>query len=149
MTASHKKFSVAVLFGGPSEEHNVSLVSAKNLAQALEQSDFSVVCVGIERKSSQDSKDSPQWRRMDMEDLQKTSFEAPIDISTLGQTTSPQEVAQQVDCVFPICHGPFGEDGQLQEQLEKLKIPYVGTSCLLYTSPSPRDGLLSRMPSSA
>ena len=53
---------------------------------------------------------------------------------------------EKPDVAFNALHGRWGEDGCVQGLLEWLAIPYT---CLLYTSPSPRDGLLSRMPSSA
>ena len=55
-------------------------------------------------------------------------------------------IPEGTELVFNLIHGTFGEDGGLQQVLDGLGVAYT---CLLYTSPSPRDGLLSRMPSSA
>ena len=125
MSLLKDKLPVAVLFGGPSGEHDVSLASGKNIALALQESGFPILCVGIEKKE-----DNPQWREIPMEDLAKTTLDNPIDISALGSPIAPKDLAQKVKCAFPICHGPFGEDGELQSQLQNLKLPYVGTEPL-------------------
>ena len=67
--------------------------------------------------------------------------EVDIGLNGINELTS-----LNVDVCFNALHGKFGEDGTVQGFLNLIKIPYT---CLLYTSPSPRDATLSRMPSSA
>ena len=73
-------------------------------------------------------------------DFQVIELDAGLDVVQRLSELRP-------DVVFNALHGRWGEDGSIQGLLEWLRIPY--THCLLYTSPSPRDATLSRMPSSA
>ena len=124
--------TVVLIFGGPSQEHDVSLCSAQSLARVLAESFSQVFLLGSTR--------SGQWKWIEMWDLEKTSFQSPLDLDQLGQEahfvqkeegvflTSSQGESSRLDVAFPIMHGTFGEDGGLQEILEKLPLPYVGSS---------------------
>ncbi|HEY2320536.1 MAG TPA: D-alanine--D-alanine ligase family protein [Solirubrobacteraceae bacterium] len=96
---------VAVLAGGRSSEHEVSLASGASVAEGLRQAGHEVVEIRIGRDGV--------WRR-DAEPLTMTLGSALPDI----------------DVVFPVLHGPFGEDGTVQGLLECLDVPYVGAGVL-------------------
>jgi len=98
---SSSSLRVAVLAGGRSSEHDVSLASAASVRDALIEAGHEVVWIEIARDGT--------WRR---------------DGSTLSLT--PGEGLAGADVVFPALHGPFGEDGTVQGLLETVGVPYVG-----------------------
>jgi len=115
---------IAVILGGRSSENEISIASAKSVAAALEAGGDEVVTVEIDRTG--------RW--------QLPAARAALDPGS-GEdapTTSlerlpPRDVAAklaQVDVVFPVLHGPFGEDGTVQGLLELAGVPYVGAGVL-------------------
>lgn len=93
------KLKVAVLYGGRSAEHEVSVVSAKSVMDSLDSAKYEVVPIKIEKNG--------EW---------------PRDL-----IISPDPAVQTgFDVVFPVLHGPFGEDGTIQGLLELAGLPYVG-----------------------
>lgn len=112
---------VAVIFGGTNTEHEVSLLSAKAILDNLDKSRFEIVPIKI----TKDNKwvplkliESPQIRQLETAEKKHR----------LGNITTKEEALSQsqIDVVFPVLHGPFGEDGTIQGLLELLRIPYVG-----------------------
>lgn len=130
------RITVAVVFGGRSSEHEVSCSTAASVLRAIDRDRFDVVPIGITRQG--------RWLLMpdDPEPLQLTATNRPqVDGSTdvilspdpahrellvrqAGDT--PRELTS-VDVVFPLLHGPFGEDGTLQGLLELSDVRYVGS----------------------
>nr|AIA17901.1 D-alanine--D-alanine ligase [uncultured bacterium] len=133
-----KKIRVAVLFGGQSQEHAVSLASAQSVMRALDPARYDVVPVGITREGRWLAGGNPmqQLRGGPSEDAAET--EGPEESIALapapGGPTAIVEGAGHaiggVDVVFPVLHGPFGEDGTIQGMLELAGIPYVGSGVL-------------------
>lgn len=132
------KISVAVLFGGESAEHAVSLESGKNVADALDKSKYDVHLIGIDKKGVMRAVPS-------LDILRKTDVAKPIDLEAIGNEVfivpGPSKTAHvlelktgkslgKVDAVFPILHGPYGEDGTMQGYLRLLGLPYVGPGVL-------------------
>ncbi len=108
---------LVLLFGGRSAEHDVSCVSARHVAAAADRERFEVVAVGISR--------SGQWRLAELAD----PLPDRLDADGLGVT--PAEIfAEPGTVVFPLVHGPMGEDGTLQGLLEVADVPYVGSGVL-------------------
>ncbi|MEK9180406.1 MAG: D-alanine--D-alanine ligase family protein [Patescibacteria group bacterium] len=98
-----KKIQVAILFGGKSAEHEVSLQSAKNVYEAIDKNKYDVELVRIEKDG--------RW-------------EKPIvDFASVP-------AIQGADVVFPVLHGPFGEDGTVQGLLKLAGVPFVGAGVL-------------------
>lgn len=111
------KWKVAVLFGGPSAEHEVSVMSAKRIIAALDRSLHDVVCFAVTKQG--------EWiQGIDaIEKLeQKLSF-APK--TSLLAAPVLQELVS-CDVAIPVFHGPQGEDGMFQGFLDTLSIPYAG-----------------------
>lgn len=129
------KITVALLFGGKSGEHEVSLRSAASILKALDRDKYNVIPIGITKEG--------QWRS-DPKFLERefplilqagSSVFFPIepsenhmlrllsDENTLGHQT-------RIDVVFPALHGTYGEDGTLQGLLEMANVPYVGAGVL-------------------
>ncbi len=106
---------VAVLAGGRSSEHEISLESARSVVAALDPSRYETVVVEIDRGGRWElASGGAELPRSSVETLPVVADSAPA--ATLGQ----------VDVVFPVLHGPFGEDGTVQGLLELAGVPYVG-----------------------
>ncbi len=106
---------LAVVFGGRSPEHPVSLVSARHVLAHLEGEDFVLHPVGIARDGAWHLGEDA--RRL----LEGHAPEGP---------GGPPRLPEETDCVFPLVHGPGGEDGSLQGYLETLGLPFVGSGSL-------------------
>ena len=121
---SRDRTRLVVLFGGRSAEHDVSCTTAVNVLQALDPERYDVVPVGVTREG--------RW--VLAEDAAKVLASGgptalPPSLAAEGPTVEPLEtVAQTV--VFPLLHGPFGEDGTVQGLLELAGVPYVGSGVL-------------------
>ncbi len=114
---------VMVVFGGRSGEHEVSLVSARAILDTLGQSSgYEIVPVGITKEGRWLSSGDP------MRELENRS----ADGSGLPATVSDKLPANlgRADVVFPVLHGPYGEDGTIQGMLELAGVPYVGSGVL-------------------
>ncbi|TDV70130.1 D-alanine--D-alanine ligase [Pseudomonas sp. LP_7_YM] len=131
------KKSVAIVFGGQSCEHEVSLQSARNVINAIDRNSYSITLIGIDKQG--------HWLRFDERDyLQNADDPAHIKLSGSGRPLSllpgakgPQFVevetaleVPRIDVVFPLIHGSSGEDGSLQGLLRLLDIPCVGPDVL-------------------
>ncbi len=103
---------LAILFGGPSAEHEISLRSAREVLAHLDPSRHLPLLVGITREGGWLGPDASQ-RMLDGEDVEERG-ESPF---------LPDDCA----CVFPVLHGPGGEDGKIQGWLEILGVPCVGS----------------------
>jgi D-alanine-D-alanine ligase len=112
-----------VIFGGRSEEHEVSLASARAIMRALE-GHHEVVPVGITRTGRWISSGEP------MRELESRSKEIAAGPSGPRSEEKLPAALSSVDVVFPVLHGPFGEDGTIQGMLELAGIPYVGSGVL-------------------
>jgi len=138
-----RKLRVGVIFGGRSGEHEVSLVSAASVMKALDPAKYEVVPIGI-------SKEGRWIVRHDALDLLKNGALPPGLRAVLpADPTEPRLLAlrdekrgilrsgkssvkpvEKLDVVFPVLHGPYGEDGTIQGLLELAHVPYVGAGVL-------------------
>lgn len=135
-----RKIRVGILFGGKSVEHEVSLRSAENVVAALDRRKYEPVLIGIDK--------SGRWQRgeelflasgTDTRALSKTSKQTVTGEVTFSPERKGELVSLDmpgnksvgsVDVVFPILHGPLGEDGTVQGLLKLAGIPFVGASVL-------------------
>jgi len=124
------KIRVAILLGGQSAEHEISILSARNVLAALDRSRFEPVLIGIDpqgRWLEQDpqrllaSAKDPRLARLET----GTPIQAPAPLSA-----SPTGAARHIDVIFPVLHGTLGEDGAMQGVFEVAGIPYVGAGVL-------------------
>jgi D-alanine-D-alanine ligase len=134
---SHKKIRVGILFGGKSAEHEVSLQSAKNVVDALDTDKYEVTLIGIDKNGkwllpnkSQFllNESDPKLIRLNKDGGNGIAL-IPQSVGELTNLTyhSSQET---VDVIFPILHGPFGEDGTVQGLLKLSGVPFVGAGVL-------------------
>jgi D-alanine-D-alanine ligase len=137
---SDQEKCVGVVFGGPSPEHEVSGASALAVACGLLGRRFRPVPVGIGRDG--------RWMLLPPGAIEQAAATAPggpaiqnrlvaagteVELRRGGRLVAamtPDKVVEQLDVVFPVVHGPYGEDGVLQGYLEALDIPYVGAGVL-------------------
>ncbi len=140
-----RKIRVALLFGGQSAEHDVSLRSAQTIMNAFDDSQYEVVPVGITRHGRWVSGGDPMAALTAASPMfhlgeGEQASEATLDdgetstlVSAAGSDASlaiPMTMTQDVDVVFPALHGPMGEDGTIQGMLELAGVPYVGAGVL-------------------
>jgi D-alanine-D-alanine ligase len=119
------KTRLAILYGGRSAEHQVSVVSARSVMEALDPDRFEVVPIAITRDGA--------WMLPDRSPLELTAADGTLpEVEAAGRELAvrPQEGVHGVDVVFPILHGPFGEDGTVQGLFELADLPYVGSGVL-------------------
>ncbi|MFF5574931.1 D-alanine--D-alanine ligase family protein [Streptomyces luteogriseus] len=139
-----RKPRVAVVFGGRSSEHGISVVTAGAVLKAIDRTKYDVLPIGI----TQDGRwaltaDEPERmaivdRRPPTVDLLAESAEGavilPVDPASrevvYSEPGSVPKALGEVDVVFPVLHGPYGEDGTLQGLLELSGVPYVGSGVL-------------------
>jgi D-alanine-D-alanine ligase len=124
------KIRLAILYGGRSAEHQVSVVSARSVMEALDPDRFEVVPVAITRQGA--------WLLPERSPLELITPDGTLpEVEAAGAEVAlrPGEAGAatgigQVDVVFPILHGPFGEDGTVQGLFELADLPYVGSGVL-------------------
>ncbi len=131
---------VAVLFGGRSSEHAVSCVTAAGVLGAIDQTKYEVIPIGIAKTGQWvlASGDTHDWSLSASSLPEVASSARTVALTEIGGehqliVASPNEIPQElgaVDVVFPLLHGPFGEDGTVQGFLELSDTRYVGAGVL-------------------
>jgi D-alanine-D-alanine ligase len=117
------KKTVAIVFGGQSGEHEVSLMSSTNVLQAINREKYDVEMIGITKKG--------KWM----------IYTGPIEKIKTGEWEREKEfliedfsinhpLLKKIDVIFPVLHGPMGEDGTVQGLFELANLPYVGCGVL-------------------
>jgi D-alanine-D-alanine ligase len=141
-----KKLRVGILFGGRSGEHEVSLLSAASILNAIDKTKYDVVPIGITKQgqwitSSEatrllagDTKPAPILLKTPKAKTQTKSIQlnASADVALQNTALAQQNssLAQSLDVIFPVLHGTFGEDGTIQGLFELADIAYVGSGVL-------------------
>jgi D-alanine-D-alanine ligase len=132
------KRRVVVLFGGRSAEHEISVISARSVLDALDPERYEAIPIGVTKLG--------RWRLLPAGPpalpAAATATELPgVEPSTGDEVALDQEPGRQaivapdgsrteIDVVFPVMHGPYGEDGSIQGFLEMAGVPYVGAGVL-------------------
>jgi D-alanine-D-alanine ligase len=131
-----KKINIGILFGGKSAEHEVSLQSAKNVFDAIDKEKYNPTLIGIDKSGkwllNNESKfllnaDDPKLIK-----LNQSSDSVALVPQSAGEISNFTNSSQglKIDVIFPILHGPFGEDGTVQGLLKLANLPFVGASVL-------------------
>ncbi len=128
------RLRIAVVFGGRSAEHEVSLQSAKNVIAALDPGKYECVLIGIDREG--------RWH-LDGTSLRLLNAEDPrlISLNTEGSRVAltpdgaliardSNAILERVDAIFPVLHGPYGEDGSIQGLAKLADLPCIGADIL-------------------
>ncbi len=144
--AAGGRVRVAVIFGGQSDEHDVSLRSAQTVIGALDPARYEIVPIGISRDGHWLSSDDPMAALtassplFNLSDGAARNGTSADEASSLVATDAPSEgsmtagfgqvMAGRIDVVFPVLHGPRGEDGTIQGMMELAGMAYVGSGVL-------------------
>jgi len=133
----NNKITVGIIFGGKSAEHEVSLQSAKNVYDAIDRSRFDPVLIGIDKNGvwrstggslSLLNSNDPSSISLNTEGTPVTL--APASAGMLSAQGAGAPPGPKLDVIFPILHGPLGEDGTVQGLLKLAGIPFVGSGVL-------------------
>jgi D-alanine-D-alanine ligase len=134
--AEQRKIRVGILFGGQSAEHEISILSARNVLAALDTERFEPVLIGIDKRGRWLMQDRDKLlasardpRLVRIEDGRAAELPSPGGPPGTG-TPSFAAGSGPLDVVFPVLHGTLGEDGAVQGLLEVAGIPYVGAGIL-------------------
>jgi D-alanine-D-alanine ligase len=130
------KRRVAVLFGGRSAEHEISCISARSVIDALDPATNEVIPIGITREGRWHVLDGPPALPGETGRLPEVTDASGTAADLVESEGQGRELAladgsrERIDVVFPVLHGPFGEDGATQGLLELAGVPYVGAGVL-------------------
>jgi D-alanine-D-alanine ligase len=128
-----KKIRVGIVFGGQSAEHEISILSARNVLAALDLARFEPVLIGIDKTAHWLMQDA-QKLLASARDPRLVRIEAgmPAQLPSAFAAPAAREAAaaQPIDVIFPVLHGTTGEDGGVQGLFEVAGIPYVGAGVL-------------------
>ena len=143
-----KKIKVGVLFGGQSAEHEVSLVSARSVVGAIDQSKYEISLIGITHQGqwllAEDQNKALSYKTVDEQSLPAIT----LDYTGRGRQIKHNQhgaIADSItdlDVIFPVLHGPHGEDGTVQGLFELANLPYVG--CGVAASALAMDKVLAK-----
>lgn len=131
------KLKVAIVFGGRSPEHQISLLSAQNVFKSLNKNKFEPILIGIDKTGRWHyNKDSLSLLHKD--DPKKIQLDNPSNSILLSQNTNEKLIISQesneaitsVDVIFPVLHGTYGEDGSIQGLAKLANIPCIGCGIL-------------------
>jgi D-alanine-D-alanine ligase len=136
-----RKPRVAVVFGGRSSEHGISCVTAGSVLQAIDRERYDVVPVGIatDGRWVLESEDTDRLRiesadKLPVVDGTRATIALAQETGSIGlvvhEPSQPPQTLGEVDVVFPLLHGPWGEDGTIQGMLEMVGVRYVGAGVL-------------------
>ncbi len=154
----NKKLNVTVLFGGQSSEHEVSRVSAQCVLENIDRKRFEVQTIGITKKGEWIRYDgdirligSGEWEDYARKKLLKSETKSENKNEIASKIPSCKDIIRfndseqngGVDVVFPVLHGPNGEDGSVQGLLQLAEVPYVG--CNILSSAAGMDKEFSKL----
>jgi D-alanine-D-alanine ligase len=133
----NKKLRIGLVFGGRSGEHEVSLVSARSILDALDRDRYEPVLIGIDRQGgwhvTETNPDLLEARGqpLALDEGAPTVALAPGEGSALMPVSGGSTgLSGPIDVFFPVLHGTYGEDGTIQGLLEMANVPYVGSGVL-------------------
>ncbi len=116
------KIKLAVIFGGMSTEHDVSITSGTSVIKNLDKERYEIFPIYIDKKGN--------WYEYTKEIEKIEILKIGEEISEKNKITNLVEYLQKCDVIFPVLHGIYGEDGTIQGLLELIKKPYVGCGVL-------------------
>lgn len=116
------KLSLAVIFGGMSTEHDVSVVSGASILNNLDKEKYDIFPIYIDQDGN--------WHKYVGDITNLSKLHVGDKISNIDKIDNPIDYLRKCDVAFPVLHGLYGEDGTIQGLLELLKIKYVGCKVL-------------------
>ncbi len=127
-----KKIKVGVLFGGQSAEHEVSLVSARHVVAAMDKDKYEISLIGITHQGrwllAEDQNKALSYKTVDEQSLPSVTLDYTSSARSIKRNEHGviSEAITELDVIFPVLHGPHGEDGTVQGLFELANVPYVG-----------------------
>jgi D-alanine-D-alanine ligase len=131
-----KKLRVAILFGGKSAEHEISVISARNIVAAMDKRKYEIVSIGIDKQGRWHFDEGARllhgsnYAQVKFQSCRNTTAVLPGATQTPVVQLTPRRALGTVDVVFPVLHGPYGEDGTVQGLLKLVHVPFVGAGVL-------------------
>ncbi|MDP4449534.1 D-alanine--D-alanine ligase [Staphylococcus hyicus] len=124
------KEALCIIYGGKSAEHDVSILTAQNVLNAIDKEQYQIDIIYITNEGI--------WRKKDnitevITDLNTLHLDASLEGEISSMLTCSSQ-GSRYDVVFPLLHGPNGEDGTIQGLFEVLDLPYVGNGVLAASS---------------
>ena len=133
--AKHQKIRLGIVFGGKSGEHEVSITSAASVVNALNPEEFEITVIGITKEGR--LANTSEMRAMLPQDVQSRvslspALEADGSAMRVLSDVEPESADSRKfpQIIFPLLHGPYGEDGTIQGLLEIAGLPYIGCGVL-------------------
>lgn len=131
------KIKVGILFGGKSAEHEVSLQSAKNVIEAIDKEKYEIILIGVDKDGKWYLVNDDEFLS-NMDDPSKIKLNKNKNLLAIIPGERKNQIINlngyerigDIDVIFPILHGPFGEDGTIQGLLKLSNIAYVGADVL-------------------
>lgn len=114
-----KKIKLAVIFGGMSTEHDVSIVSGTSIIKNLDKEKYDIYPLYIDKQG--------KWHKYQ---VSEKTYKVGDKVDNIEPLDNSIEYLKQMDCIFPVLHGLYGEDGTIQGLFELIKVPYVGCKVL-------------------
>lgn len=128
------KLNVALIFGGKSGEHEVSLMSASSIYKHIDKDKYNVITIGITKEGrwlycegNEENIKNGEWINIANKNVEINLV--PCGNKEVGIIFEDGRV-EKIDILFPVLHGPYGEDGKIQGLFEISEIPYVGCGVL-------------------
>lgn len=136
-----KKKNVMVIFGGKSGEHAISLISAASILRSMDKNKYNIITVGITKEGIWKLYEGPideiengNWEKIADESKKEKGFKNYMSLLPTDGNRSTvilsDDRTEKIDVIFPVLHGPFGEDGTIQGLFEMMNVPYVGAGVL-------------------
>lgn len=133
MKRTMDKLRIAVIFGGRSGEHEISLLSARSIISALDPNKYAITQVGIDHQGAWhigegvlEAMEKGRLKGLTPATLLPDPTRAGLCALTMKEGANLIECLQELDVVFPVLHGTFGEDGAIQGLFEMADLAYVG-----------------------
>ncbi len=134
---NQSKTKVAIIFGGRSPEHQISLLSAQNVLRSLDRTKYEPILIGIDKQGTWHLSDDSLSliNKEDPNNIALGHLDAPVLFSQntgdkILVSKSTAEVLTGIDVIFPVLHGTYGEDGSIQGLAKLANIPCVGCGIL-------------------
>ena len=136
-----KKKNVMIIFGGRSGEHEISLISAASILRSMDKNKYNIITVGITKEGIWKLYEGPideiengNWEKIADESEEEKGFKNYMSLLPIGGDRGTVILGgnrtEKIDVIFPVLHGPFGEDGTIQGLFEMMNVPYVGAGVL-------------------
>lgn len=129
------KIKIGIVFGGMSTEHDVSVVSGISVIKNLNKDRYEIYPIYIDKKG--------EWYIYKKSIESMENLKVGEKIQDIEKLENPIKYIKQMDCIFPVLHGLYGEDGTIQGLFELAKVPYVG--CKVLASSISMDKVYSKI----